>query len=285
MKEIYFDKGTHYTKLSFDDAYYRENGIENQSLHIKGAGMDATTISWSDGGFDKAPDDKGIKLGTFRSYTMFVSGNEVIIEDLTIENTAGDGRIRGQAIALYADASKVTCRRVHLKGHQDTLFMSPLPLEEREKDGFTGPRQNSPRLMTTQYYEDCIIEGDVDFIFGGANATFKNCTIVSLYRAPLRDMTTISKEQPATYVEQAVQGFVCAPNTPEGESGFRFIDCSFITDRCPDGSVYLARPWRPYGAAVFKNCTFGPHIHPDLFAGWKDVHTLEPTARFTNIRR
>ena len=283
MKEIYFDKGTNYAKLSFDEAYYKENGVTDQSLHIKGAGMDVTTISWSDGGFDKSPDDRGIKLGTFRSYTMFVSGKEALIEDITIENGAGDGRIRGQGIALYADAASVTCRRVHLKGHQDTLFMSPLPLTEREKGGFIGPRENSPRLMTTQYYEDCIIEGDVDFIFGGANATFKNCTIVSLYRAPLIDKTTMSKEKAADYEDVPVQGFVCAPCTPASESGIKFIDCKFITDRCPEGSVYLARPWREKGAASFENCSFGSHIHPDLFAGWKDVHYPEPTARFKNL--
>jgi pectinesterase len=285
LKEIFFDKGTHYEKLSYDEAFYKENNIEDESLHIRGAGMDVTTISWSDGGFDKSPDDRGIKLGTFRSYTMFVSGRDVLIEDITIENASGDGRIRGQGIALYADAESVTCRRVHLKGHQDTLFMSPLPLTEREKGGFIGPRENSPRLMTTQYYEDCIIEGDVDFIFGGANATFKNCTIVSLYRAPLIDKNTISKEKAANYTDVPVQGFVCAPCTPETETGIRFIDCKFITDRCPEGSVYLARPWREYGGASFENCSFGNHIHPDLFAGWKDVHKLESTARFTNVCR
>ncbi|MCR5769798.1 MAG: pectin esterase [Butyrivibrio sp.] len=283
MKELILDKGTYYKKLYFDEEYYKENNVSDCSLHIKGAGMDLTTISWSDAGFDKAPDDKGIKLGTFRSYTMFVSGKEAVIEDLTIENTAGDGRIRGQAVALYADASKVTCRRVHLKGHQDTLFMSPLPLTEREKGGFIGPREDSPRLMTTQYYEDCIIEGDVDFIFGGANATFKNCTIVSLYRAPLIDKNTISKEKAADYTGVPIQGFVCAPCTPENEPGMKFIDCKFITDRCPDASVYLARPWRENGGAYFENCYFGTHIHPDLFAGWKDVHKIEPTARFRNL--
>lgn len=281
VKELFFEKGIIYKKLYFDEDYYKENKVPDSSIHIKGAGMDATTLSWSDGGYDKAPDEDSIKLGTFRSYTLFVTGNEAVIEDLTIENTAGDGRIRGQAIALYADAKKVTCRRVHLKGHQDTLFMSPLPLEEREKGGFTGPRQNSPRIMTSQYYEDCIIEGDVDFIFGGANATFKNCTIVSLYRAPLRDAGTISKEKAANYIEQSVQGFICAPNTPADEPGMRFIDCNFITDRCPDSSVYLARPWRPYGGASFENCTFGPHIHPDYFAGWKNISQLEETARFS----
>lgn len=281
MKEILFNKGTYYQKLSYDDDYYKSNNIQDESIHIRGAGMDMTTISWSDAGYDKAPDDESYKLGTFRSYTMFVSGMEAIIEDMTIENTAGDGRVRGQAIALYADAKNITCKRVHLKGHQDTLFMSPLPLEEREIGGFNGPRKDSPRLMTNQYYEDCIIEGDVDFIFGGANATFYNCTIVSLYRAPLRDMNLSKKGEKAVYTDSFIQGFVCAPCTFENEPGIKFIDCNFITDRCMDGSVYLARPWRPFGAATFENCTFGQHINKKRFAGWKDINSIEKGARFT----
>ena len=225
------------------------------------------------------------ECNTFRTWTFYVGGDNVKLSNLTIKNSSIPSSRYGQAVALHVDGDYFTAEEINIISAQDTLFTGPLPrdLQERHK-GFLEDTFRRDR-KSYQKYINCYIEGDVDFIFGGANATFKNCTIVSLYRAPLRDMTTISKEPPATYVEQAVQGFVCAPNTPKGESGLHFIDCNFITDRCPDGSVYLARPWRPYGAAVFENCTFGPHIHPDLFAGWKDVHTLEPTARFTNIRR
>jgi pectinesterase len=206
---------------------------------------------------------------------------------------------------LYSDFEKVTCKNVHFKGHQDTLFLSPLPDQEREADGFKGPRQNTPRIMTTQYFENCIIEGDIDFIFGGADAVFKDCTILSLYRPPL---SSIIEETPAcgseadqsllqkalaekrsghsfrlTSAGVPVQGFVCAPCTPPDGNGFHFIHCDFTTDCCPDGSVYLARPWRPYAKVTFEDCSFGPHIAPEKFAGWNDIHIVEPTAKFQII--
>ena len=95
-----------------------------------------------------------------------------------MENTAGDGADRGQALAVYADASRVCMVDVSLHGNQDTLFTAPLPLAVRQKNGFRGPRENTPRQDTKQYYRDCEISGNIDFIFGGANAVFDHCRIV-----------------------------------------------------------------------------------------------------------
>lgn len=49
-------------------------------------------------------------------------------------------------------------------GHQDTLFTGPLPNESVHNGGFTGPKEFSPRINGLQWYENCYIEGDVDFI-------------------------------------------------------------------------------------------------------------------------
>ena len=38
-----------------------------------------------------------------------------------------------------------------------SLFTAPLPLKEREEHGFRGPRENTPRLDTVQYYKNCKI--------------------------------------------------------------------------------------------------------------------------------
>ena len=46
-----------------------------------------------------------------------------------------------------------------------------------------------------------------------------------------------------------------------------------------DGSVYLARPWRDHGLAVFEDCAYGPHIHPAGFDKWGTTDR-DRTARF-----
>lgn len=97
------------------------------------------------------------KFSTFTSYTMWVQGNDITIQNLTIRNTAG--RV-GQAVALHVDGDRFVLKDCNLLGNQDTLLTA----------------NDSSR----QYYKNCLIEGTTDFIFGPATALFQQCTIKSL---------------------------------------------------------------------------------------------------------
>lgn len=191
----------------------------------------------------------GMKRGTFRTYTCFVDADDVTLRNLTIENSAGPGTKAGQAIALYADGDRLVVDSCRLLGWQDTLFTAPLPPKEIEKNGFIGPKQFAPRRNNRQYYKDCYIEGEVDFIFGGAVAYFESCTL-------------FSKD-----VDREVKGFVTAPSTPEGlPYGYVLESCRF-TSNCPERTVFLGRPWREWGRTVLLRCEIGPHIKDE---GWDD---------------
>ena len=150
-------------------------GLRKALHHPAGAGADKTRLVWDDGG--RLPHKDGRPTHTFRSYTAFFSGETLCVEEMTIENDAGPGAKAGQAVAAYVDSTRAVFRRVKLLGSQDTLFCAPLPEKEREKDGFLGPRSLAPRKPTAQYYTDCEITGDIDFIFGGGDALFENCVI------------------------------------------------------------------------------------------------------------
>lgn len=149
---------------------------EKKDITFIGAGIDKTVIDFDDYANEIMED--GSKRGTFRSYTAFFGGKRVSVKDLTIRNSAGDGRVVGQAVAVYADADVCLFENVEMNGCQDTLFCAPLPRAERQKNGFMGPRVMTERRLTRQYYKNCIITGDVDFIFGGADAVFDDCEIV-----------------------------------------------------------------------------------------------------------
>ena len=150
---------------------YREKLVcEKQDITLIGAGMESTRIVWGDGGSLPHPD--GRPTHTFRSYTAFFSGGSVTVEDLTIANDAGPGSAVGQAIAAYVDAEKAVFRRVRLLGNQDTLFCAPLPVAERENDGFLGPRKFAPRRPSAQYFQIFELAGDNEFIFGRADLLF-----------------------------------------------------------------------------------------------------------------
>lgn len=228
--------------------------VEKRNLRILGSGTDSTVLRWADGALHPHPD--GTPTGTFRSYTAFLGGERIEVRDMTITNTAGDGETHGQAIAVYADAAWVFMQNVALVSKQDTLFCAPLPEWERLPRGFYGPRALNKRLPTRQLYRQCRIVGDVDFIFGGADAVFDRCTLVSLDRG------------------QPVNGFVTAPSGLADGLGFAFLDCAF-TGQCAAGTVYLGRPWREEGRAVLWRCSLGPHIHPQGWAAWPDAGSEE----------
>ncbi|WP_353123784.1 pectinesterase family protein [Dysgonomonas capnocytophagoides] len=59
------------------------------------------------------------KMGTFRTYTFLLSGNDVILENLTIENSAAQ---LGQAVALHIEGDRIIVRNCRLLGNQDTIF-------------------------------------------------------------------------------------------------------------------------------------------------------------------
>ena len=68
-----------------------------------------------------------------------------------------------------------------------------------------------------------------------------------------------------------------AASTPEEEQyGYVFSKCKLISEECPEGTVYLGRPWRNYAKTVYVDCSFGKHIHPALFHDWD-----KPDARST----
>ena len=228
---------------------YEENlEITCSHLTLRGAGREQVKILGHLGAKEILED--GFKRGTFRTQTVFAHGEDICLEQLTIENDCGQGHEAGQGLALYADGDRFCCRDVALLAHQDTLFCGPLPPKEIEPGGFRGPLQFAPRINGRQYYEGCTIAGTVDFIFGSATAFFEGCEIFCLDQE-----------------REGQVGHVSAPSTPQGQSfGLVFSDC-IIGGSAPASSVYLGRPWRDYGQAVFLHCEMGEPIRPE---GWDD---------------
>lgn len=219
--------------------------------HISDSNITIENQTYSGAHYGKEDHEDGRKYGTFRTYTVLVDGDNVTFKNCTFENTSGPGEKVGQAIALYIDGDNIHLENCTLIGHQDTLFLAPLPEKEIIPGGFLGPKQFTPRFNRTIYFKDCVIEGGIDFIFGGATAYFNNCEF-----------------------RNVEPGYVFAPSTPENiEVGFVATNCKFTaTDEVPEGSCYIARPWRIHAKVQLENCYLGAHIHP---LGWNDWNKPE----------
>lgn len=200
-------------------------------LHIYGQDAASTVITYGLAATDTWPGTEN-KVGTSGSATMYIHSSYVTLEDLTIANSAGSGKIVGQAVALFTDSDFLFVHRCRLLGFQDTLYT----YGRYGKDG--GVKRN--------YYLDCYIEGETDFIFGPSVCLFENCTIHSKYNS-----------------------YITAASTFEGQKyGYVFLHCTLTADPGVD-RVYLGRPWRPFAKTVWIECEMGAHIRPEGWHNWK----------------
>lgn len=146
-KVIFVKKGTYKEKLIVP------SWLTN--IEICGEDRDNTIITYDDHANVFIPGTDR-KIGTFRTYTVRVDGNDITFRNITIENNAA--RL-GQAVALHTQGDRLTFVNCRILGNQDTVY--------------TGG------INTRLYFKDCHIEGTTDFIFGPSTAWFENCTILS----------------------------------------------------------------------------------------------------------
>lgn len=285
---------------------YREKIFcEKKDITLIGAGIDETVIDFDDYANEVMAD--GSKRGTFRTYTVFFGGQKVNVTNMTIKNSAGDGRVVGQAVAVYADADICMFENVKMTGCQDTLFCAPLPVSARQQNGFMGPRMMTERRLTRQYYKNCEITGDVDFIFGGADAVFDDCIITCndrMYGRSAAGTEQAGAGQVSTDIngagkakgtersstsasgvdkdqidvsERIINGYITAACGLKDNLGFVFRNCRISgAAGCEKGSVFLGRPWREEARTVFLDCIMDESIAPERFSGWGGITKDEP---------
>ena len=219
---IRIKKGVYKEKLTLDST--------KNHVTIMGEDPESTVLTYDD--FSGKINPQGVKLGTTTSTSTRIVANDFTAINITFANSAGPV---GQAVAMLVDGDRARFINCRFLGCQDTLY----------------PKREGTR----QYYQNCYIEGTVDFIFGWATAYFQQCHIRSKLQG----------------------GYYTAASTPQGQAhGFVFNECT-LDGESPEASVYLGRPWRDYAQTVFLNCTMSNVVKPEGWHNWDKVHA-EKTA-------
>lgn len=204
---IFIKKGTYKEKLI----------IPPCKINLSLIGEEGTVLTYDD--YASKLNRFGDEKSTSGSSSVYIYSPDFVAENITFENSSGSV---GQAVACFVSGDRAVFRNCRFLGCQDTLYTYGVP--------------------SRQYYENCYIEGTVDFIFGKSTAVFNKCQIHSVGN-----------------------GYLTAPATEQGaDYGYVFYDCT-ITAAPGVDKVYLSRPWRPYAHAAFIRCDMGEHIVP---AGW-----------------
>lgn len=203
-------------------------GSRRPFLTLRGADREACVIAYAN--------NNNFNAGNNRAMVA-IDANDVSLEFLTLHNTTPRGG--SQAEALRGNGRRVVLDRVTLRSFQDTLLW------------------NGALFVT-----DSLIEGDVDFMWGGGACFFQRCEIRSVSA-----------------------GYLAQVRNAEAGRGNVYVDCR-LTAAPGVTNVYLARidpragvanTW-PYSEVVFIGCAMGPHIRPE---GWLlNNATAAPDVRF-----
>jgi pectinesterase len=212
-------------------------------------------------GTGKRPQDTIITFGdsakttgsTFKSGTVTVTADGFEAENLSIVNTWWDEHFSpddsSQAVALQLSSDRSVIDRVRLLSGQDTLYAASLTC-----------RTNSPGTScdaSREFFNECFVQGHIDYIFGDAKAVFNSCELNS-------------RQHPYVMITAQSKHF------PEENSGYWMLHCR-ITGTDDGNRIVLGRPWRAYSTVTFFDTDIQEEIAQE---GWSDWDGRLATATY-----
>ena len=149
--------------------------------------------------------------------TVVVNAANFYAENISFENSWGIDKNNGpQALALFSNNDRITLNNCRLRSYQDTYLTTTRNVSDRH------------------YLRNCLIEGAVDFIYGGGDVYFDACTLNIVRKSG---------------------GYIVAPShKADTKWGYVFAN-NTITAPAPasETSVWLGRPWKDAPKTVFLN--------------------------------
>ncbi|KAL2491770.1 putative pectinesterase 29 [Abeliophyllum distichum] len=168
------------------------------------------------------------------SATFFSLADNIVVSDMTFVNSYNypfkkDGNKISAAVAAMISGDKSAFYQCSFLGLQDTLF------DEKGR----------------HYFKLCTINGAIDFIFGGGQSIYEECTLSF-------NGETLS---PGT------EGFITAQGRgdPKDTGGFVFNKCT-LTGM---GKTFLGRAWKSYSRVIFFNSFLSDIVIPQGWVAWR----------------
>jgi len=270
--------GLAYAETLIKPVIYIKSGIYKEKLIIQqpnltllGEGEATTILTYDTASATKKED--GTIWGTAKSASITVTKEATgfYAEHLTFQNSflrGSFGYIGEEAVAFQCEADKTVIKYCRFLSGQNTLYANA-----------------SFDSKARQYYYKCYIEGDVDFVFGRAQAVFEECEFFSL--------------NTENHLEE--YGYITAPDTwSQYQYGFLITNSRF-TGAEREGTTSLGRLWPPEGsketkpAILIRDSFMDRHIGSVGFVAMHnslpedarlyEYHNYGPGAHLTSNRR
>ena len=216
-----------------------KTAISGHNISIIGQSMDKTII--------KTAPDKSIEgLGSADMFSA--SGTNLYMQDITLQNALdyygalGGGQVGGRAAVIQDRGDRTIFKNVRMLSYQDTYYSSNDAMQS--------------------YFENCDVHGTVDFICGGGDVRFQNCTI------SLEPRNTNGTGGRTVVAPRGTVKF-----------GYVFDGCKVVDLAEGKGDWNLGRTWNNDPITVYLNTTLDENAQKTLVASrWtqKGMNSKDP---------
>lgn len=176
---------------------------------------------------------------------VIVNADDCMMVNLTLENTQGRIADGPQSLAIRTNSDRLVFFNCRFVSGQDTVLTN--------------------KAGSRNYFKDCYIDGNTDFIYGAAIAVFDNCVIYCRDR-----------------IDALKSSYLTAASTPAGQTYGQVYRNCIIPSNHGITNYTLGRPWQndqralPPGRkpvenkVVFLNTKMGSNILPIGWSIWNE---------------
>jgi pectin methylesterase-like acyl-CoA thioesterase len=169
-----------------DGVYTEVVEFKKNNILVRGQTRGGTIIGYAN--------NSSLNASTHSRMAMKVNANDIALDNLTVTNSTAQDFSQAEAIMIESGAARCIVNNCNVDSYQDTILAN---------------------ISTSKaYFNRSLIQGDVDFIWGGGNLFFTNCEVRYLIRAG----------------NSAALGPNPSPGATDiNSNGFSFVNCSLTT--------------------------------------------------------
>jgi pectin methylesterase-like acyl-CoA thioesterase len=161
------------------------------------------------------------------------SGSDIKVENLTLWNTTPQGGSQAEALMLDTGVQRFILNNCEVKSFQDTILAN---------------------VNSSQgYFYNSTIKGNYDFVWGGGNLFFTNCTIITVSNIYVTNNYNFNAARTDFGVSNATDRWL----NPAGSytaDGFSYVNCKLTTDPTVTTVTYEDINGTANGLVSFINC-------------------------------
>ena len=219
-----------YTLININNGNYVElvNISSKSNITLRGQSRAGTIVGYGN--------NANIATGggsTHSRMSFKVNANDIKLENLTLWNTSPQGDSQAEALMLETGAQRFILNNCDVKSFQDTILAN---------------------VNSSQgYFYNSTIKGNYDFVWGGGNLFFTNCTIITVSNIYVTNNYNFNAARTDFGVSNATDRWL----NPAGSytaDGFSYVNCDLLTDPTVTTVTLEDANGTANGLVAFINC-------------------------------